>query len=295
MIDKLNIAQYFLTIHDIIQFARHDVSPPILCQGRGSAANSAVCYVLGITAVDPDKNDLLFERFISEERKEPPDIDVDFEHERREEVIQHIYDKYGRDRAGLCATVIHYRPRMAIREVGKVMGLSRRYHRGAGQNHLGQLRARGWRDRGRRGRARPARSADGAHDQTGRSDDRDAAPSVAACRRLHPDRKPADRDRAHRQRRDARSQLSSNGTRTTSTSWASSRSMCWRLGMLTCIRKAFDLIDAHHGERFDLATVPKEDPAVYDMLCKGDSVGVFPGRKPGADEHAAAPETARIL
>ena len=123
LIEKLDFARYFLTVHDIVAFARR-LDPPILCQGRGSAANSAVCYCLGITAVDPATSDLLFERFISEERKEPPDIDVDFEHERREEVIQHIYQKYGRDRAGIAATVIHYRPRSAIREVGKVMGLS---------------------------------------------------------------------------------------------------------------------------------------------------------------------------
>ncbi|HVU30887.1 MAG TPA: PHP domain-containing protein, partial [Sphingomicrobium sp.] len=123
LIEKLDFARYFLTVHDIVAFAR-DLDPPILCQGRGSAANSAVCYCLGITAVDPSTSDLLFERFISEERREPPDIDVDFEHERREEVIQHIYEKYGRDRAGIAATVIHYRPRSAIREVGKVMGLS---------------------------------------------------------------------------------------------------------------------------------------------------------------------------
>ncbi|MEQ9199038.1 MAG: PHP domain-containing protein, partial [Rhodospirillales bacterium] len=121
MIAKLDIARYFLTIHDIVRYAR---GKGILCQGRGSAANSAVCYCLEITSVDPAQHELLFERFVSEERKEPPDIDVDFEHERREEVIQHIYQRYGRDRAGLCATVIHYRPRMAIREVGKVMGLS---------------------------------------------------------------------------------------------------------------------------------------------------------------------------
>ena len=123
LIEKLDFARYFLTVHDIVAFAR-SLDPPILCQGRGSAANSAVCYCLGITAVDPSTSDLLFERFISEERKEPPDIDVDFEHERREEVIQHLYQKYGRDRAGIAATVIHYRPRSAIREVGKVMGLS---------------------------------------------------------------------------------------------------------------------------------------------------------------------------
>ncbi|MES2146868.1 MAG: PHP domain-containing protein, partial [Pseudomonadota bacterium] len=114
LIEKLDFARYFLTVHDIVAFAR-SLDPPILCQGRGSAANSAVCYALGITAVDPATSDLLFERFISEERKEPPDIDVDFEHERREEVIQHIYAKYGRDRAGIAATVIHYRPRSAIR------------------------------------------------------------------------------------------------------------------------------------------------------------------------------------
>jgi DNA polymerase III alpha subunit len=121
LIRKLDYAPYFLTVYDIVRFAR---SQNILCQGRGSAANSAVCYCLEITEVDPGKVDLLFERFISEERNEPPDIDVDFEHERREEVIQYIYEKYGRDRAGLAATVITYRARSAIREVGKVFGLS---------------------------------------------------------------------------------------------------------------------------------------------------------------------------
>jgi error-prone DNA polymerase len=122
LIEQLEYAPYFLTVHDIVEFAR---SRGILCQGRGSAANSAVCFCLGITEVDPERIDLLFERFISPERDEPPDIDVDFEHERREEVIQYIYDKYGRDRAGLAATVITYRARSAIREVGKAFGLSR--------------------------------------------------------------------------------------------------------------------------------------------------------------------------
>ena len=121
LIKQLDYAPYFLTIHDIVAFARER---EILCQGRGSAANSAVCYVLGITAVDPAENDLLFARFISAERREPPDIDVDFEHERREEVIQHIYEKYGRERAGLAAAVISYRPRSALRDVAKVFGLS---------------------------------------------------------------------------------------------------------------------------------------------------------------------------
>ncbi|MFL5041650.1 MAG: PHP domain-containing protein, partial [Xanthobacteraceae bacterium] len=118
---ELNYAPYFLTVHDIVRFAR---SKGILCQGRGSAANSVICYCLGITEVDPERINLLFERFVSAERREPPDIDVDFEHERREEVIQHIYQRYGRDRAGLAATVISYRGRSAIREVGKVFGLS---------------------------------------------------------------------------------------------------------------------------------------------------------------------------
>jgi error-prone DNA polymerase len=121
LIKQLKYARYFLTIRQIVEFAD---SQGILCQGRGSAANSAVCYVLGITAVDPDESDVLFERFISTERKEPPDIDVDFEHERREEVIQWIYEKYGRERAGIAATVIRYRPRSAIRDVGKALGLT---------------------------------------------------------------------------------------------------------------------------------------------------------------------------
>src|SRR5207253_6575539 len=121
LIERLDYARYFLTVRGIVRFAR---ARGILCQGRGSAANSVVCYCLGITAVDPARIDVLFERFISAARNEPPDIDVDFEHERREEVIQYVYDKYGRDRAGLAATVICYRSRSAIREVGKVLGLS---------------------------------------------------------------------------------------------------------------------------------------------------------------------------
>src|SRR5690606_5759756 len=118
IIARLDYAPYFLTVHDIVRFAR---GQGILCQGRGSAANSAVCYCLGITSVDPALGNLLFERFISPERDEPPDIDVDFEHERREEVIQYIYSKYGRERAGLAATVITYRARSAGREVARAM------------------------------------------------------------------------------------------------------------------------------------------------------------------------------
>ena len=120
LIAELRYEPYFLTVHDIVAFARRK---EILCQGRGSAANSAVCYALGITEVDPSRMSMLFERFISKERNEPPDIDVDFEHQRREEVMQYVYDKYGRDRAALAATLITYRPKSAVRDVGKALGL----------------------------------------------------------------------------------------------------------------------------------------------------------------------------
>ena len=274
MIEKLNIAQYFLTVYDIIQFARMQVTPPILCQGRGSAANSAVCYMLGITAVDPSKHDLLFERFISEERKEPPDIDVDFEHERREEVIQHIYAKYGRHRAGLCATVIHYRPRMAIREVGKVMGLS--------EDVTAALAKTIWGSWGSEVGAKQAAEAglDLTDPLMGRTiklaeqmigmprhlgqhvggfilTETPLSQTVPIGNGAMPDRSFIEWDK------DDIDEL------------RILKVDVLALGMLTCIRKAFDLIDAHYGKRFDLATVPKEDPAVYDMLCKGDSLGTF--------------------
>src|SRR5690606_10405220 len=121
LIEKLDYAPYFLTVNSIVRFAR---SQGILCQGRGSAANSAVCFVLGVTSIDPDRNDLLFERFVSEERREPPDIDVDFEHERREIVMQWVFETYGRDHAALCSTVIRYRSKGALRDVGKALGLT---------------------------------------------------------------------------------------------------------------------------------------------------------------------------
>ncbi|SEQ29794.1 error-prone DNA polymerase [Loktanella sp. DSM 29012] len=274
MIQKLDIAQYFLTIHDIIRFAREEAQPPILCQGRGSAANSAVCYVLGITAVDPAQHALLFERFISEERKEPPDIDVDFEHERREEVIQHIYEKYGRDRAGLCATVIHYRPRSAIREVGKVMGLS--------EDITGALAKTVW---GSFGREIAENNADEAgvdlNDPTVRRALIVARQLIGMPRHLGqhvggfiltqkkltetvpignsamPDRTFIEWDKDDI---DALGILKVD---------------ILALGMLTCIRKCFDLISAHYGQDWTLATVPREDPRVYNMICKGDTVGVF--------------------
>jgi error-prone DNA polymerase len=125
---ELRYEHFFLTVHDVVEYARRE---NILCQGRGSAANSAVCYALGITEIDPARMQLLFERFISRERNEPPDIDVDFEHERREEVVQYIYRKYGRERAALAATVICYRTRSAVRDVGRALGIRRRRYRPA--------------------------------------------------------------------------------------------------------------------------------------------------------------------
>ncbi len=271
MIQKLDIAQYFLTIHDIVLFAR---SKDILCQGRGSAANSAVCYVLGITAVDPAQHALLFERFISEERKEPPDIDVDFEHERREEVIQHIYAKYGRDRAGLCATVIHYRPRSAIREVGKVMGLSEdvtaalaktvwgSWGTDIGESHAAEAGV-DLSDPLLRRTLIVARQMIGMPRHLGQHvggfilTERALTRTVPIGNGAMPDRTFIEWDKDDI---DALGILKVD---------------ILALGMLTCIRKCFDLIRAHYGHDWTLASVPQEDPRVYTMLCKGDSIGVF--------------------
>ncbi len=274
MIEKLDIARYFLTIHDIIRFAREGVSPPILCQGRGSAANSAVCYVLGITAVDPAQHQLLFERFISEERKEPPDIDVDFEHERREEVIQHIYAKYGRDRAGLCATVIRYRPRSAIREVGKVMGLS--------EDVTGALARTVWGSWGR--------EVDGAHVSQAGLDLND--PLLRRTVQLAHQIIGMPRHLGQHVGGFILTERLLSETVPIGNGAMPERSFIeWdkddidalgilkvdilALGMLTCIRKCIDLVAAHHGRAYTLATIPREDPRVYEMLSRGDSVGVF--------------------
>lgn len=271
LIAKLQLPRYFLTIREIVAYAR---SIGILCQGRGSAANSAVCYCLGITSVDPDLHEVLFERFISEERKEPPDIDVDFEHERREEVIQHIYAKYGRTRAGLCATVIHYRPRMAIREVGKVMGLS--------EDITAALAKTIWGSWGREIGAKEAAQAG--------LDLRD--PHLARTIKLADQLIGMPRHLGQHVGGFILTQNPLSETVPIGNGAMPERSFIeWdkddiealgifkvdvlALGMLTCIRKAFDLIDAHHGQRFTLATVPQDDVATYDMLCKGDSLGVF--------------------
>ena len=273
LIAKLDFARYFLTVHDIVAFAR-SLSPPILCQGRGSAANSAVCFCLGITAVDPATSDLLFERFISEERKEPPDIDVDFEHERREEVIQHVYAKYGRERAGIAATVIHYRPRSAIREVGKAMGLS--------EDVTAALASTIW---GQMSEAPVAeRTSDAGLDLSDphlRRTIKLAEQLIGMPRHLSQhvggfiltERPLIETVPVGNGAMDARTFI--EWDKDDIDELGILKIDVLALGMLTCIRKCFDLIAAHHGERWDLASVPPEVPEVYDMLCRGDSLGVF--------------------
>ncbi|VVT14750.1 error-prone DNA polymerase [Erythrobacter sp. EC-HK427] len=274
LISKMNLARYFLTIKDIVDYARTGVEPPILCQGRGSAANSAVCFCLGITNVDPAHHQLLFDRFISEDRKEPPDIDVDFEHERREEVIQYLYRKYGRHRAGLCATVIHYRPRMAIREVGKAMGLS--------EDVTGALARTVWGGWGREiGEDHAAETGMDLTDPHLRRVLALTRQMVGMPRHLSqhvggfiltegaltetvpigngamPDRSFIEWDK---------DDIEALGILKVDV---------LALGMLTCIRKCLDLLEQHHDRALTLASVPREDPETYAMLRKGDSLGVF--------------------
>ncbi|WP_424932145.1 error-prone DNA polymerase [Amaricoccus macauensis] len=274
LIGKMDIARYFLTVDSIVRFAREEAKPPILAQGRGSAANSAVCFCLGITAVDPDQHDVLFERFISEERDEPPDIDVDFEHERREEVIQHIYALYGRDRAGLCATVIHYRPRSAVREVGKVMGLS--------EDMTSALAGTVWGSFGK--------SVDEVHVTQAGLDPED--PLLRRVLRLAGELTGLPRHLSQHVGGFILTNRPLIETVPVGNGAMADRSFIeWdkddidalgifkmdvlSLGMLTCIAKCLDLIAAHHGRSYDMATIPQEDEATYDMLCAADSVGVF--------------------
>ena len=273
LIGKLDLARYFLTIKDIVDFAR-GVDPPILCQGRGSAANSAVCYCLGITSVDPAKHALLFDRFISEERKEPPDIDVDFEHERREEVIQYIYRKYGRHRAGLCATVIHYRPRMAIREVGKAMGLTEDVTAALAKTVWG-----GW-----------GREISEKHAAETGMDVRD--PHLRRVLKLTEQMIGMPRHLSQHVGGFILTESALTETVPIGNGAMPERSFIeWdkddiealgilkvdvlALGMLTCIRKCLDLLDDHYNRPLSLASVPREDPETYAMLRKGDSLGVF--------------------
>ncbi len=273
LIEKLNYAPYFLTVYDIVNFARGR-DKPILCQGRGSAANSTVCYCIGITAVDPNQIDLLFERFISEERKEPPDIDVDFEHERREEVIQYIYARYGRERAGLAATVITYRGRSAMREVGKVMGLS--------EDVTGALAGSVW------GMMPEEMQEKRLHEIGLDPDD----PLLQRVIELANDIAGFPRHLSQhvggfiltRERLDETVPIGNAAMEDrTVIEWdkddidtlAMLKVDVLALGMLTCIRKSFELLEAWYGLHYSLATVPREDPVVYDMLCRADSLGVF--------------------
>jgi error-prone DNA polymerase len=271
LIASLKYAPYFLTVHDIVRFAR---SKNILCQGRGSAANSTVCFCLGITEVDPERSDLLFERFVSADRREPPDIDVDFEHERREEVIQYIYQRYGRERAGIAATVISYRTRSAIREVGKAFGLS--------EDTIGALATGIWgsgtdgpspKDLARVGLDRDSprvrrmmslideimsfprhlsQHVGGFVITRGRLDEVVPVANAAMDERTFVEWDKDDLDALGILKVDVLG-----------------------LGMLTCLRKALALIEKHYGERLTLSSIPSDDPAVYRMLSRADSIGVF--------------------
>jgi error-prone DNA polymerase len=271
LIAELDYAPYFLTVFDIVRYAD---SKGILCQGRGSAANSAVCYCLGITAVDPGRFDLLFERFVSAERNEPPDIDVDFEHERREEVIQYVYGKYGREHAGIAATVIHYRSRSAIREVGKALGLS--------EDAVGALASGIW-----------GWSEGGLDEHLARERGLDPeAPRLRLALRLAQELVGFPRHLSQhvggfvltRSRLDQVVPVVNAAMENrTMVEWDKDDLDALRilkidvlaLGMLTCIRKAFELLDKQYGKKLDLASVPAEDPAVYEMLGRADSLGVF--------------------
>ena len=272
LIAQLNYAPYFLTVHEIIRFAE---KKEILFQGRGSAANSAVCYVLGITAADVDAHDLLFARFLSTARNEPPDIDVDFEHERREEVIQHIYDRYGRDRAALCATLARYRPRSAIREVGKALGLT--------EDITAGLAKAVWGPRGDRGMAEVA--AEQGLDPGG-------DPRLAMALELAQEIQDFPRHLSTHVGGFVITEgplvelaVVSNAAMEdrTTLEWDKDdvealgilKVDVLGLGMLTCLRRGFDLIAQHRGKRIGLPDLKPTDPRVYDMLCKADAIGVF--------------------
>jgi error-prone DNA polymerase len=271
LIASLNYEYYFLTVHDIVQFAR---SKNILCQGRGSAANSAVCYCLNITEVDPSRMHLLFERFVSKERNEPPDIDVDFEHERREEVIQYIYKRYSRDRAALAATLITYRPRSAVRDVGKALGLSLDL-----VDLLAQSLA--WWDKQEVLEARCAAAGVDPRSATVQQFlilvreilgfPRHLSQHVGGfvisrgpLAQLVPIENAAMEDRTVIQW--DKDDLDALGLLKVDV---------LGLGMLTAIRKSLDHLNAYHGTHLTVGTVPPEDPQTYQMLQRGDSVGVF--------------------
>jgi error-prone DNA polymerase len=267
------IAHYFLTVHDIVHYAR---SKDILCQGRGSAANSVVCYALGVTEVDPDTFEVMFERFLNADRREPPDIDVDFEHERREEVIQYIYERYSRRRAALTATVISYRSRSAIREVGKVFGLTEDVTAkladtvwGAYGSELNEKQVRQGRLDPGNDRVEQARVFANALTGFPRHLSQHVGGFVLTEDHLDsivPIGPAAMEGRSFIEwDKDDLDVL------------AIMKVDVLALGMLTCIRKALDLIHLHDpgSTKFTMATLPKEDEQVYDMLCRADAIGVF--------------------
>jgi error-prone DNA polymerase len=271
LIADLEYEPYFLTVYDIVAFAR---SQNILCQGRGSAANSAVCFCLGITEVDPGRMAMLVERFISKERDEPPDIDVDFEHERREEVIQYIYKKYSRERAALAATVITYRPRSALRDVGRVLGLS--------DLQVGRL-------------SRSMQWWDGKQVDESRILEAGLRPDSPVIRRLlylvgeligfprHLSQHVGGFVISNGHLSDLVPVENAAMDDRTVIQWEKNdledlgllKVDVLGLGMLTAIRRSFDLIQGFDGREYTLATVPAEDPLVYDMICDGDTMGVF--------------------
>jgi error-prone DNA polymerase len=271
LIERLEYAPYFLTVNSIVRFAR---SQDILCQGRGSAANSAVCYVLGITAIDPSRNDLLFERFVSEERREPPDIDVDFEHERRETVIQWVYDTYGRDRAALCSVVIRYRTKGALRDVGKALGLT--------EDMISQLSGQVW------GWSEDGIDAEQAKELNLNLNDRRLRLTIELARELvgtprhlsqHPGGFVLTRDRLDELVPIEPAAMENRQV----IEWDKDdidilkfmKVDCLALGMLSCMKRGFDLLAAHKDLRLDLATIPAEDPRTYAMIRKADTIGVF--------------------
>jgi len=281
LIGELDYAPYFLTVNSIVRFAR---SKGILCQGRGSAANSAVCYVLGITSIDPVRSGLLFERFISAERREPPDIDVDFEGERREEVIQWVYEHYGRDRAALCATVMRFGPKGAIRDVGKVLGLT--------EDVTGALASQVWGGSGgsRDGGPEGAEQSMADHaaalglnlgDRRLRLALELSAELVGFPRQLgtHPGGFVLTADRL-----DALVPVEPAAMANRQViEWDKDDidGLKWMkvdvlgLGMLGCLRRSFELLEEHGGERLDIATIPAEDPATYAMIRQADTLGTF--------------------
>lgn len=270
-IERKDYASYFLTVHDLVRFAR---SRDILCQGRGSAANSVVCYCLGITSVDPSKFNLLFARFMSDARNEPPDIDVDFEHERREEVIQYIYEKYGRDRAGIVATVTQERYKGAIRDVGKAMGLS--------VDVINRLSGSVW------SYSTETFDRERIIDNGLNPDDRDLQKVLELTGKLmgfprqlgqHTGGFVITQNKLYHlcpvlnARMENRTCIEWNKDDIEALGFLKVDVLA--LGMLTCIRKAFDLVEQHYGEKLTLANVKQDEPGVYDMICRADTVGVF--------------------